>query len=607
MSISNIAFLLISFIYISMTAILFFSKRKLNTIENRIFSMLIISNAIGIILDLVSVTIAFYFKKGLLFQIVNKAYLCYLLTWISLFLTYTIHISLKPKAAKILTNIIRVTYVFVFAAIAVLPLNYYLDERSFYTYGAGATIMYAISGLYVIVMIICIIKNLKNIVLKKYMPIVIYIVMGSIVTVIQLKFPYILIITAMESFVTVLMYNTIENPDLRLIEQLNIARNQAEKANRAKTDFLSSMSHEIRTPLNAIVGLSEDNLSYKDKCPEEVIENSNDIVCASQTLLEIVGNILDINKIEANKMELVNAPYNFREEITNMCKVTETRIGDKNIKFTLTIAPDIPYELNGDKGKVKEIINNILSNAIKYTDEGEVNLTIKCINDIQNKDSVIIISCQDTGKGIKADQVDRLFSKFDRLDAERNTTVEGTGLGLAITKRLVGMMGGKINVQSQYGKGSIFMIQIHQEISKLEPSPDEVKSETKSSDIDFGHKRLLVVDDNRLNIKVARKALASFNFEIDECYDGEECLNKIKEGNKYDLILMDIMMPNMNVEVTLSELKKLPDFNTPVIALTADAIAGSQEKYIKDGFNDYIAKPFNKDQIKDKLAKIFIN
>ncbi len=217
----------------------------------------------------------------------------------------------------------------------------------------------------------------------------------------------------------------------------------------------------------------------------------------------------------------------------------------------------------------------------------------------------MIITCQDTGRGIKADQVNRLFNKFDRLDVEKNTTTEGTGLGLAITKRLVGMMGGKINVQSQFGKGSIFMIQIHQEISKMEAPISEGIVEVKNQNVEFGHKRILIVDDNRLNIKVARKALASFNFEIDECYDGEECLNKIKEGNRYDLILMDIMMPNMNGEVALSELKKIPDFNTPVIALTADAIAGSQEKYINDGFNDYIAKPFNKEQIKEKLSKVF--
>ena len=275
------------------------------------------------------------------------------------------------------------------------------------------------------------------------------------------------------SLLCYLMYFTIENPDIKMIKKLELAKDNAEKANRAKSDFLSSMSHEIRTPLNAIVGLSEDNLSYANKLPQEVIENSNDIMNASQTLLEIVGNILDINKIESNKMEIIEAPYNFSKEITSMCKVTSTRIGEKNINYQLKIADDVPYELIGDKGKVKEIVNNLLTNSIKYTEEGSINLTIKCVNNLNKKISNLIITCQDTGRGIKAEYINKLFTKFERLDIEKNTTAEGTGLGLAITKSLVEMMGGTINVQSQFGKGSIFVVQIPQKISKLSKPIEE--------------------------------------------------------------------------------------------------------------------------------------
>ena len=243
------------------------------------------------------------------------------------------------------------------------------------------------------------------------------------------------------------------------------------------------MSHEIRTPLNAIVGLSEDNLTYIDKLPSEVVENSKDIMNASQTLLEIVGNILDINKIEANKMEIVECAYNFKEEITKMCKVTATRIGDKHIDFKLDIADDIPFELIGDRGKVKEIVNNLLTNAIKYTDAGEINLNVKCINDLQKNISNIIITCRDTGKGIKAEYINRLFTKFDRLDVEKNTTAEGTGLGLAITKAMIEMMGGSINVQSQFGTGSIFVVQIPQPIHLL--ASTIVAPQPKHLDVSF--------------------------------------------------------------------------------------------------------------------------
>ena len=395
---------------------------------------------------------------------------------------------------------------------------------------------------------------------------------------------------------------------------------QTEKANRAKSDFLSSMSHEIRTPLNAIVGLSEDNLSYEEKCPPEVIENSHDIMNASQTLLEIVGNILDINKIESEKLEIVENPYDFRDSITKMCKVTSTRIGEKNIKFNLSIADDLPYELIGDKVHVKEIVNNILTNAIKYTEQGEINLNVKCVNDYNKRLSNLIITCQDTGRGIKKEYISKLFTKFERLDIEKNTTTEGTGLGLAITKALTEMMGGTINVSSQFGKGSIFVINLPQKVSKFQRPMTEKEimdtaskllnnkvEESKTYNIDYGHRKILIVDDNKLNIKVARRAISDFDFEIDECYDGLECLSKVVVGNEYDLILMDIMMPNMSGETAIKRLKENPNFKIPVIALTADAVAGAKEKYVSEGFIDYISKPFNKEQMKQKLDIVFNN
>ena len=607
-------------IFTAMISIIFFSKKKIELEENYYFKNILIFTLLVNICNFVSHygasiylvdTVNNWYAN--LFAIMNKIGSWFIVIITFNVMSYMLYISFEKyrnnfKFYKMINNIFYIIF-----GILIMSLEFNVIKEGAITSGNGSSVSLAF-GLVFFSLIIAIIVALANIKVydKRYMSI--YIIIPLIIGLgfFVMFHPEFNIYDLILCLLCYLMYFTIENPDIKMLNQMELAKNEAERANRAKSDFLSSMSHEIRTPLNAIVGLSEDNLTYYDKLPNEVIENSKDILNASQTLLEIVGNILDFNKIEANKMEIIDGVYNFKEEIENMCKVTQTRIGEKNIIFNLSIADDIPYELIGDKGKVKEIINNLLTNAIKYTDQGSINLNIKCINDTNKNISNIIITCQDTGKGIKAEHISRLFNKFDRLDIEKNTTAEGTGLGLAITKSLVEMMDGKINVQSQYGKGSLFMVQISQKISKLiKPITDKDVSKIynvqNENTVLYKGKKLLVVDDDKLNIKVARRALKDFNFVIDECCDGKECLEKINSGNTYDLILMDIMMPNMNGEKCIAELKNLKSFNTPVIALTADAIAGVKEKYLKEGFVDYIAKPFSKEQIKEKLDKVFSN
>ena len=634
--------LLMSLLYLSIISILFFIKERVSNDDTEIYKKMLLTCFLAIFaeLSLYVLTYTPLLEKDIgisMFLNGSKIFVCIVITWFVFMAKYTLLVCDKFNKNKIDTieekkkifMTINIATIIGMLIVLALPVEIgWIAGTASYTTGPATKVAFVFIVMACLSMAVNLAKVRKKIGRKEFVPIIILLILIVASTVIQATNPQLLLFNPVMVIVMDIMYFTIENPDVKIANQLELAKDQAERANHAKSDFLSSMSHEIRTPLNAIVGLSEDTLTYRAQLPPEVIENSNDIVTASQTLLEIVGNILDINKIEANKMEIIESTYNFKKEITNMCKITQTRIGEKNVKFNLTIAEDIPYELIGDKAKVKGIINNLLTNSIKYTEEGTIDLNIRCINDIINNTTTIMVTCQDTGRGIKAEDVNKLFTKFERLGIERNTTTEGTGLGLAITKSLVEMMGGNINVSSQYGKGSIFVVNIPQKISKLNaPNNDdfantttelkipiippeaniEIPTAVKEQNSEYGNKRILIVDDNKLNIKVARRALKDFNFDIDECYDGEEALRRIERGDEYDLVLMDIMMPNMNGEEAIAKLKENPNFSIPTIALTADAVAGAKEKYLSEGFADYIAKPFSREQIKEKLDKIFIN
>ena len=503
----GIVLVLLSLAYSIFLNIVFSVKKHVNSTEINIFSILMKSNLIGLILEMFCIiTIRLLSIDNIITKTVNRIFLIYLFIFASLFTLYIIFMSLGKLSddKKVIHQRVFKYYGFIVLLIciilSILPFNLYSDNGIYYSYGICVDVIYILCGISVVFCIFVLLKNLKNI-SKKYISLFVFVIGCTITTLIQKIFPEVTLATTAETFLILVMYHTIENPDVKMIEQLDIAKQNAEKANRAKSDFLSSMSHEIRTPLNAIVGFSECILTENNLADAK--RDAKDIVMASQNLLEIVNGILDISKIEANKMEIVETDYHLVENLENIAKLMIPRIGEKPIELKTNFAVDIPYTLHGDGGKIKQIVTNILTNAVKYTEKGEINFVVSCIN--EGNICSLVISVEDTGRGIQSDKLCKLFSKFDRLDEDKNTTIEGTGLGLAITKSLVDMMGGNITVQSVYGEGSKFTVYLRQEIKEMSKTKED--EDTTIVVPDFKGNRILVVDDNKLNLRVADKLL----------------------------------------------------------------------------------------------------
>jgi signal transduction histidine kinase/CheY-like chemotaxis protein len=391
------------------------------------------------------------------------------------------------------------------------------------------------------------------------------------------------------------------------------ARFEAEAASRSKSAFLATMSHEIRTPLNAIIGLSE--IELQKKLPSDTLLDLGKIHNSGANLLAIVNDILDISKIEAGSLELIPVDYDIPSIINDTVQLNIMRIGSKNLTLKLKIDPSVPLMLFGDELRVKQILNNLLSNAIKYTNEGSVVLTVGW----EKKNDIALVSflVKDTGRGIKAEDLSKLFSEYQQFDTKANRHIEGTGLGLSITKKLIALMNGTISVESEYGKGSAFTVKIPQRIVDETPIGGTISQDLESfhyKDIhnidglrmvrnNMPYGKILVVDDVETNLDVAKGLLMPYGLSIDTASSGQEAIAKIRvisEGGavpNYDLVLMDHMMPGMDgieaVRIIRNEIKGDYGKTVPIVALTANALTGNEEMFLAKGFNAFIAKPID--------------
>lgn len=604
----DIAVQVISLIYVFILSLIYFLKRKYNFLESRIYKALLIFTGITLILDIGSMLIIEEeIFKNVICMLLSKLYFISLLMWIILFMAYVLLNRINKKYESLdelfKSSLLGKTYLIVsiilLGMLVILPVNYSINPVKYY--GLGVELVYGTAIVGSLFLTILLLVNSRKLSKYKSWSILASIMILAITFFLQFVNDEIFVIGSGIALITIFIYFTIENPDLKYIDELNALKIKAEDANKAKTYFLASMSHEIRTPMNAIIGLSESLL--QGNVPKDIYDDIKNINKAGETLLEIVNNILDITRIEEGKTTVKNTPYNLADTVAEIKNIINVSLAEKPIKFEVETIGSIPKLLNGDEVKVYQILMNLLSNAVKYTNKGSIKLQIEAIN-FGNR-TTLTFKVIDTGIGIKKSDYDRLFKKFERLDQEQGN-IQGTGLGLTITKKLVDMLGGKISFESVYQKGTTFTVVVEQEIVDKEKITDlnqyKAKKKTVDEYFDGSNYEILLVDDNLLNLKVAEKLLKKYNLKVTSVSSGLECINYTK-NKKYDLIFLDHMMPEMDGIHTLYNLKKrVSGFDTPVVVLTANAIEGSKDMYLKEGFVDYLSKPINQVEL-DRILR----
>ena len=380
----------------------------------------------------------------------------------------------------------------------------------------------------------------------------------------------------------------------KLADELAKAKEEADKANQAKTRFLARMSHEIRTPINAVIGMNE--MIIRESKEENIKKYASDVKDSSNVLLNIINEILDASKIESGMMELAPARYKLDSFLNDLYNMINLRATNKGLKLVFDIDPKLPSEYFGDDRCIRQVLTNLLTNAVKYTNEGMVKLSVS--GTIQGDTATLRYIVKDTGIGFKPEDIENIYGEFKRFDLSRNRDVEGSGLGMNIVQSLLKLMGSQLKIESEYEKGSEFSFVIEQEITNAEPIGDYKKSIEKmavkeADSIKFvaPEARILVVDDNIMNLKVFSKLISHVEAEITEVDSGKKCLELLKD-NCYDIIFLDHMMPEMDGIETLHHIKEERlAIGTPIIMLTANAIAGDREMYLEEGFDDFISKP----------------
>ena len=569
----------------------YFSKKRVNNFETTTYKYLTISNMISSVLAIASyLTIKYMKHVPVLNEIVSKSLLVSYLIWLLIFTSYLIGVSDKRtfKVNNIFkTNIIKLICLIFFVAISVCPLSYHNENNIIYSYGIAANVVYALTFLMVILWFVIIIKNRKKLLDKMYYPLYGLLIFGTIVVIIQHIKPELLLLTYLIGFITFLMYFTIENPDIKLINELELAKVSLEKANNVKSEFLKSMSHEIRTPMNQIIGCSG-ILETEEGLSEEGKETLSDLTGATNSLLDVCTGILNVSQIESGNVELTISEYNPQELLNEVIELNRKRIGNKDIELKSNLKV-LPYKFYGDKDKVKQIVSNLLSNAIKYTEKGTVEIIANCTKDSDESDvGNFEIIVKDTGKGISKEDMSLIFDKFGRI--EKDSATLGLGLGLSITKSLVNIMGGTITADSELGKGSTFTCVLHERLE----DPSKKKLEEA---------KVLAAHNSKIILACLKKILEKYNITVVEVMTPEEVYKNIEKGD-FDLVITDEFVGKVTAKELCLKIRFDLNSEIKIIKIISSSNVIDEGDFKGTPYNGHINEDLNENEIINEIKRL---
>lgn len=603
-------------VFLTLVLIVAFLKKKFNNIENKIFRFIMIFTYFLLFLEVTCVITMYNREKiPILNEILCRTYILGTVVFVSTFALYmstlgTTKENSKRKIKIPITVIIVIADIILFTISCFLPITYTSgpDNELFVIAGPSVFLVYVASFIFVAIAIVLLLRNKRNIPIGQRLPLYFVFITFGVITLAQQFWMDVNDLTFLLSFFVVAMYFTIESQDGKILVELEKSKEKAEQSDKAKTEFLSNMSHEIRTPLNTILGFSTSLLREKNLSQDIVKKDVKNIKDASINLLDLINNILDISKIESNKEELLEKDYDLEALIFEVNSIISSKINKDVLSFDIKVNENIPRKYYGDDRKIVKILNSVLINAIKYTNCGNITLDINA-KKIDNEKYILEFLIKNAGHAMKDEDFEKDFNDFVKLDNSKENNIDSVTLGLIIAKRLISMLNGNIDFKNETGKGTRYYINIPQKSigdEKIGNLFEDYKKKSLNEEkmLNLTGKKILIVDDNNVNIKLAKRFLDKYNFEIDEASNGQECINLVKE-NKYDLIFLDHMMPELDGVSTMKILKKSGYVLPPVIALTANSYNGLKDYYISAGFSDYLSKPISFRELNKIINKYF--